>query len=141
MRQEPTAHLLELLERVATIHLGLYSLEPSIKFTLENGEKSINFLDITISLKPLSSGNQFFPKPLFQFHSQPPHLSPSLPTSDLTPVFSVYRKPSNTGVLITVNRYTLTTKNLQLLTLRFISFFLYPFPLLHFRLNVLLFPI
>lgn len=99
---------------------SLNSLEPTISFTLEIGGRSLNFLDLTISLLPpppslppslsysfhppspslpQSSSSLPHPSSFPQSSSSLPHPSSSS-SSSLFPHFAIYRKPSNSGVLI-----------------------------------------
>ena len=63
-------------------HEFLHFYDDSIKFTLEIGGASINYLDLTVSLSP-----------------------DDLNDGCLTPIFSVYRKPTYTGLSIHSNSW------------------------------------
>jgi len=80
-------------------HNHLNSLEPSIDFTLEIGGSSINFLDLTITLRILTHDtSSACPPPYCNIVSEPaPHTSSN---ALLSTEFAVFRKPFNSGVLI-----------------------------------------
>ena len=86
-------------------HRHFNSLEPPIKFTLEIGGKSLNFLDLTITLTTLTPNTNVHDQPSLTPPSildvQNPQISYQNPsTVVLHPQFFIFRKPSNSGVLI-----------------------------------------
>ena len=87
------------LPELEIFHYHLNSLEPSIKFTLEIGGNSTNFLDLTITLRTLTPANLFH-RPTSNIQNGP---QPSLEISSILalPLSSpFFVNLSNSGVLM-----------------------------------------